>query len=90
MKKIYLLYRKAEKVDMNNFYKKYDKSGKNPYNMAYGTPVLIRIEGTVTYMNDLPFLCKNKDDSFYVKKWLENEKFECFFCWARDKDGRVL
>lgn len=90
MKTIYLDYRKAEKVDLEEYYKKYDRSCRTDYALVNGSPTLIRIEGTVTYLNDLPSLTNSLDDKKLVTKFLRGGEDLLLFKWNRDgKYGRV-
>lgn len=90
MKIIYLDYKKAEKVDLEEYYNKYDKSCRDNYALANGSPTLIRIEGTVTYLNDLPALTNSIDDKRLVTKFLRGGEEILLFKWNRDgKYGRV-
>ena len=85
MKSIYIVYKKAEKVNMKEYYEKYDKSGRIDYAMAFGSPILIRIEGTVTYLNDLPTLTASDEDRKAVLKFLRGSGDDLQFRWNRDK-----
>ena len=90
MKTIYLDYRKAEKVDLEEYYNKYDRSCRIDYVLANGSPTLIRIEGTVTYLNDLPTLTNSIEDKKLVTQFLRGDGEILLFKWKRDgKYGRV-
>lgn len=84
MKTIYLDYKKAEKVNMKEYYEKYDRSGRIDYAMAFGSPTLIRIDGTPTYLNDLPTLTLSLEDKKAVLQFLRGGGEELKFHWNRD------
>lgn len=90
MKTIYLDYKKAEKVNLEEYYEKYDRSGRIDYALANGSPTLIRIEGTITYLNDLPSLTNSVEDRKLVLQFIRGGGEMLFFKWHRDgKYGRV-
>lgn len=58
-------------VDRNKFFDEYD-SNRQSYNLLKGAPLLISVEGTYVYVNNLPNLVVNKYQGFIVNQWVSN------------------
>lgn len=90
MRIIYLDYKKAEKINVQEYYEKYDRSGRLGYALAFGSPLIIRIEGTPTYFNDLPTLTTSDEDYKTVMQFIRGGGDDLQFRWCRsEKYGSV-
>lgn len=66
---IYLDYYKANKVDLKEYYRKYDDP-KSSYKLLNGAPLLVNVEGHYVKANDLPDLVCNRRFIPLVNKWI--------------------
>lgn len=69
---IYLNYYKATPVNRKKLLETYDKG--RSYNVLAGMPLIISVEGTYVYVNDLPKLVVNKHQGFIVNQWVAELK----------------
>ena len=69
--KILLDREKIKKVDLKKYYDKYSGNG---YKILKGAPMIINIEGTYVYINDLPKAVHNKKFSFFANQYVVNLK----------------
>lgn len=58
-------------VNRNKFFDEFD-SNRQTYNLLKGAPLLISVEGTYVYVNNLPNLVVNRHQGFIVNQWVSN------------------
>lgn len=68
---VYLNYYKAEKVDRDKFFAKYDNP-KASYKLLQGAPLLVNVEGSYVQAFDIPELITNRSFRVLsaVNRWL--------------------
>lgn len=85
MTTIYLDYYKVIPVNREKLLETYDR--ERSYNVLAGMPLIISVEGTYVYVNDLPKLVKYKRQAYLVDKYVQ--MFKCLedmyitFKWYR-------
>lgn len=87
---IYLDFYRANKIDLKEFYAKYDS--KIGYKLLSGAPLVISIEGTYIKVDDLTNLVVNRSKAYIVNQWITeirnpriqtNNHTELEFKWRR-------
>lgn len=66
---IFLSYYKATPVNREKLLETYDRG--RSYNVLTGMPLIISVEGTYVYINDLPKLVKYKRQAYLVDKYIQ-------------------
>lgn len=88
--KVYLNYSEALErgsiVDYKEYMQQYD-SGDNKMELLKGSPLIINVEGTYIYYEDLPYLVDKKMRLFTVS--IHNQERHIEYLWRRDNKGRI-
>lgn len=66
---IKLNYHKAKPVDLKEYYNKYTDTDRRTYRLLQGTPLIVNVEGTYIYVNDIPNILIDRRNIKDVDKW---------------------
>lgn len=88
--KVYLNYSEAVKrnsiVDIKEYYKQYD-ADNDKQELLKGSPLIINVEGTYIYYEDIPYLVDKKMKLFAIA--IHDQEKHIEYLWRRDNKGRV-
>lgn len=88
--KVYLNYSEAVKrnsiVDYKEYMGQYD-SNTDKQELLKGSPLIINVEGTYIYYEDLPYLCDKEMRLFVIS--IHDQEKHIEYLWRRDNKGRV-
>lgn len=88
--KVYLNYSEAVKrnsiVDIKEYYKQYD-ADTDKQELLKGSPLIINVEGTYIYYEDIPYLVDKKMKLFAIS--IHDQEKHIEYLWRRDNKGRV-
>ena len=83
---VFLDYYRVTPVNREKLLATYDK--ERNYDLLTGMPLIISVEGTYVYVNDLTKLVKHKEQAYLVDKYIQmlkcREDLDITFKWYRE------